>query len=266
MRGADVSALQNRLNEVLDLKNRPGRMKLLKLDGIFGPKTRAAVRLFQRQQDLTANGVAGSKTYAALENPSPLPHNLPLEPLISLEETIVLFLRGGNPSISRIEFEFGADPRVRIDASTYKVIAEKIVTKEIQLAKNYYDAPPGIVVERDDFGIPGLLGLKSIFFDIKNPNHQAQFIRVCTVEYLWQGTLMNTPADDRSNAIGYLAQAFFLEASGTPSEWPDQLLVTSRKIARKMLDQHITIVSDEDVQTLLKAISATPRHAGKKSG
>lgn len=40
----------------------------LQVDGIFGPGTRSAVQAFQRKNGLEADGVVGSKTWAALNN------------------------------------------------------------------------------------------------------------------------------------------------------------------------------------------------------
>ncbi len=37
------------------------------LDGIFGPKTEAAVRAFQGEQELAVDGIAGPNTMGALE-------------------------------------------------------------------------------------------------------------------------------------------------------------------------------------------------------
>ena len=50
--GAGVRALQEKVGVVAD--------------GIFGPKTRAALKRFQRQNGLKADGVAGTSTLAAL--------------------------------------------------------------------------------------------------------------------------------------------------------------------------------------------------------
>jgi peptidoglycan hydrolase-like protein with peptidoglycan-binding domain len=50
--GGDVAAVQRALG--------------LQPDGVYGPKTRAAVRRFQRSRDLTVDGVLGPQTRAAL--------------------------------------------------------------------------------------------------------------------------------------------------------------------------------------------------------
>jgi hypothetical protein len=51
-RGGDVAAVQRALG--------------LEPDGVYGPRTRAAVRRFQRSRDLPVDGVAGPRTRAAL--------------------------------------------------------------------------------------------------------------------------------------------------------------------------------------------------------
>ncbi len=58
-RGADVRRLQERLKEV---GFSPGA-----IDGGFGPATEAAVMAFQASEGLLADGVAGSRTLAALD-------------------------------------------------------------------------------------------------------------------------------------------------------------------------------------------------------
>jgi HK97 family phage prohead protease len=57
--GKRVSDLQERLNAL-------GAKPPLKTDGIFGPKTLAAVRAFQRSHGLVVDGLVGPKTTAAL--------------------------------------------------------------------------------------------------------------------------------------------------------------------------------------------------------
>lgn len=56
--GPVVEELQRRLT---DLAFEPGP-----IDGIFGPKTRAAVRAFQQAHDLQVDGICGPKTWRAL--------------------------------------------------------------------------------------------------------------------------------------------------------------------------------------------------------
>lgn len=51
-RGADVATLQKKLN--------------LNADGIFGPKTEEAVKLFQKANGLSVDGIVGAKTWSAL--------------------------------------------------------------------------------------------------------------------------------------------------------------------------------------------------------
>jgi peptidoglycan hydrolase-like protein with peptidoglycan-binding domain len=62
--GKRVSDLQERLNA-------GGFKPPLKVDGIFGPKTLAAVRAFQRQHGLKVDGLVGPKTTAALRGGHP---------------------------------------------------------------------------------------------------------------------------------------------------------------------------------------------------
>lgn len=57
-RGNDVKTLQAALNSKLGL--------VLAVDGIFGDKTRAAVRQFQTLNALTVDGICGPKTWAKL--------------------------------------------------------------------------------------------------------------------------------------------------------------------------------------------------------
>lgn len=56
-KGSDVTTLQNALNKL---------GYGLAADGIFGAKTEAAVRDFQKKKGLTVDGIVGAKTWAAL--------------------------------------------------------------------------------------------------------------------------------------------------------------------------------------------------------
>jgi peptidoglycan hydrolase-like protein with peptidoglycan-binding domain len=60
--GAEVTTLQKALIALGYLKGKP--------DGFYGPKTTAAVKLFQRVDGLTPDGIAGSKTLARLSSRS----------------------------------------------------------------------------------------------------------------------------------------------------------------------------------------------------
>ena len=57
-RGSDVTTLQNALNKAGGYG--------LTADGIFGPKTEAAVKDFQKKKGLSVDGICGPKTWAAL--------------------------------------------------------------------------------------------------------------------------------------------------------------------------------------------------------
>ena len=64
-RGAEVSSVQAKLNALLSPSPN------LVTDGVFGMKTSQAVKLFQQRKGMSADGVVGPKTAAALGLPSP---------------------------------------------------------------------------------------------------------------------------------------------------------------------------------------------------
>jgi len=61
-RGSEVKAVQKRLKELGYLNDTA--------DGVFGPKTEAAVKAFQKRNGLTADGVVGTATRAKLDSSS----------------------------------------------------------------------------------------------------------------------------------------------------------------------------------------------------
>ncbi len=70
-RGSTVRELQQRLN---------AHGAGLNPDGVFGARTEAAVRAFQRANGLPPDGVAGPQTWARLRGPGPLPTPAPPRP------------------------------------------------------------------------------------------------------------------------------------------------------------------------------------------
>lgn len=67
-RGPAVTELQYRLNVWTAANPGPGR-PLLFIDGIFGPKTQAATRAFQRAMALAVDGIAGPQTWRRIQLP-----------------------------------------------------------------------------------------------------------------------------------------------------------------------------------------------------
>lgn len=63
IKSKDVERLQKILN---DLVNTYNEMEVLVVDGIFGPKTKKNVEIFQTQNGLTANGVVDETTWKKL--------------------------------------------------------------------------------------------------------------------------------------------------------------------------------------------------------
>ena len=59
--GQDVKDLQTVLN-------RTGDQADIVIDGVFGAKTKEAVIAFQKQQNLTPDGIVGSKTWAIIDS------------------------------------------------------------------------------------------------------------------------------------------------------------------------------------------------------
>ena len=96
--GSTGSAVQSLQNQLIALGYLNG-----KADGVFGRKTAAAVRSFQRANKLTADGIAGSKTLQMLETrsgsaatatPAPTTTPVPTAPPVSSTS--------GQPSSSRV--------------------------------------------------------------------------------------------------------------------------------------------------------------------
>ena len=63
--GAAVEDLQRRLNAWMT-NTQPAGLAPLEVDGIFGPRTEAAVRAFQQAQGLSVDGVVGPQTWQRL--------------------------------------------------------------------------------------------------------------------------------------------------------------------------------------------------------
>jgi peptidoglycan hydrolase-like protein with peptidoglycan-binding domain len=63
--GAAVEELQRQLNRWITA-TQPAGLAPLVVDGIFGPRTAAAVRAYQRAHGLVVDGIAGPRTWASL--------------------------------------------------------------------------------------------------------------------------------------------------------------------------------------------------------
>lgn len=72
-RGPAVQELQSRLNGWLTTEDARTGLRLLVTDGIFGPRTEAAVRAFQRARQLRGDGVVGPQTWGQLLAVRPQP-------------------------------------------------------------------------------------------------------------------------------------------------------------------------------------------------
>lgn len=77
-RGSEVKKLQEALN---------GAGYQLDTDGIYGDKTRAAVRKYQKANGLSADGIVGDATWGAL-NKASAPTTSPTEPEVKADETL----------------------------------------------------------------------------------------------------------------------------------------------------------------------------------
>ncbi len=64
-RGTDVRTIQEQLNAIA--RNFPA-IPIISTDGIFGPKTREAVMVFQNVFDLPANGIVDYPTWYKISN------------------------------------------------------------------------------------------------------------------------------------------------------------------------------------------------------
>jgi peptidoglycan hydrolase-like protein with peptidoglycan-binding domain len=91
-RGGDVREAQLRLNRWISSSK--AKLGLLKVDGIFGPLTEAAVKEFQRKQPLTDDGVIGPRTWAALPTLLPLQNGSKGAAVSELQRRLNLWIEG----------------------------------------------------------------------------------------------------------------------------------------------------------------------------
>ena len=115
-RGREVTKLQSLLNTKLSPSPN------LDADGIFGRGTQDAVRQFQRQQGLDADGIVGPKTWAALESAPPSGATRSSSPTPTAASSRSTTTR---PSHTATRASTASRPRRRLtDASDWMKVAE----------------------------------------------------------------------------------------------------------------------------------------------
>jgi peptidoglycan hydrolase-like protein with peptidoglycan-binding domain len=92
-RGGDVREAQLRLNRWISTSS--AKLSLLKVDGIFGSLTEAAVKEFQRKQPLTDDGVIGPLTWAALPGILPMQNGSKGAAVSELQRRLNLWIDSG---------------------------------------------------------------------------------------------------------------------------------------------------------------------------
>ncbi len=80
------------------------------VDGTYGPMTEEAVIAFQRSQGLTADGIAGSNTVAALESPDPRASSRPVQPAPQPSATETSTPPSQNPSAGQLQQPNSSNP------------------------------------------------------------------------------------------------------------------------------------------------------------
>jgi hypothetical protein len=107
-RGGDVREAQLRLNRWISASK--AKLSLLKVDGIFGPLTEAAVKEFQRKQPLTDDGVIGPRTWAALPGILPMSNGSKGAAVSELQRRLNLWIASGKRAITvklAVDGDFG---------------------------------------------------------------------------------------------------------------------------------------------------------------
>lgn len=105
-KGSDVSEVQAKLG--------------IKADGLFGPKTEMAVKIYQVQNDLKDDGIVGPLTYRALGINLPEKPPRPVPPRLTLPEIFAKFEEGTAEFYEAcyriLEFDPGTETRIKAAA------------------------------------------------------------------------------------------------------------------------------------------------------
>ncbi len=99
-------------------------------------------------------------------------------------------------------------------------------------------------------------------FTLSSPRDRAFLIHECTHAHL---DIQNFGPSSRfeQEAVAYLAEAMFLEASGDPPLGPEAIRVLSHRIARSLLSSGAYAVSSADATALVAEVAKHPHYKSK---
>jgi hypothetical protein len=170
---------------------------------------------------------------------------------MTIKSDIVRFLRT-EPNISRLNYAFKT---YKVYPSAYrKDVADAIDSEDIKLGSGVAKgAGAQYYVDLDRMELrPG--------FTVTDWRDQAFLIHECTHAHL---DIQNfgKHSGHENEAVAYLAEALYLEASGKPPLGPQAIRVVAHRIARGLLASGNYAVAPTDVTDLVTEVAADPGYS-----